>query len=62
MNKKTSAVMKGIGIGMIAGGATAVAGGMMMGSHSGHKYRKMANKAAKTAGDIMDSISHSIGM
>ena len=47
---------------MIAGGATAVAGSMMMGSGSSRKYRKMANKAAKTAGDIMDSISHSIGM
>lgn len=62
MKKKASAVIKGVGIGMIAGGATAVAGSMMMGSGSGRKYRKMANKAAKTAGDIMDSISHSIGM
>lgn len=62
MKKKASAVIKGVGIGMIAGGATAVAGSMMMSSGSSHKYRKMANKAAKTAGDIMDSISHSIGM
>ena len=32
MKKKASAVIKGVGIGMIAGGATAVAGSMMMGS------------------------------
>ena len=37
MKKKASAVIKGVGIGMIAGGATAVAGSMMMGSGSSSK-------------------------
>ena len=59
MNKKSTELMKGVGISMIAGGATAVIGSMMMSGSSSRKYRKMANKAA---GDIMDTITHSFKM
>ena len=59
MNKKPMGLIKGVGISMIAGGATAVISSMMMNSN-GRKYRKMANRAVKTAGDIMDTISNSI--
>lgn len=62
MRKKSSALVKGVGISMIAGGATAVVGSMMMGCRSSHKYKKLANKAAKAAGDIIGSISHTIGL
>lgn len=61
MQKKTTAVMKTVGFGMLAGGATAAIGSMMMGSSS-KKYRKMMNKAAKNAGNIIDSISNTLGM
>ncbi len=61
MQKKTSSMMKSVGIGMIAGGATAAMGSVIMGSSS-HKYRKMMNKAAKNAGNFIDSISNSLGM
>ena len=61
MQKKTSAVMKTVGFGMLAGGATAAIGSVMMGSSS-KKYRKMMNKAAKNAGNIIDSISSTLGM
>lgn len=61
MAKKTSSIMKSIGIGMIAGGMTAAMGSMVM-STSSHKYRKAMNKAAKTAGNFIDSISNSMGM
>ena len=60
MQKKTSLIMKSIGIGMVAGGMTA-ARGSMMGSSS-RKYRKMINKAAKNAGNIIESVSDAIGM
>lgn len=62
MNKKSTELMKGVGISMIAGGATAVIGSMMMSGSNSRKYRKMANKAAKTAGDIIDTITHSFKM
>ncbi|MGN1168868.1 MAG: hypothetical protein ACI4RB_02010 [Acutalibacteraceae bacterium] len=62
MNKKSTELMKSVGISMIAGGATAVIGSMMMSGGNSRKYRKMANKAAKTAGDIMDTITHSFKM
>ena len=61
MQKKTTAVMKPVGFGTLAGGATAAIGSMMMGSSS-KKYRKMMNKAAKNAGNIIDSISNTLGM
>ncbi len=61
MQKKTSSVIKTVGFGMLAGGATAAMGSIMMGSSS-HKYRKMINKAAKNAGNFIDSISNTLGM
>lgn len=47
--------MKGIGVGMLVGGATALIGGSMKSSKK-MNYKKMANKAMKTANNIMDSI------
>lgn len=61
MQKKTSSVIKTVGFGMLAGGATAAMGSLIMGT-SNHKYRKMMNKAAKTAGNVIDSISNTFGM
>lgn len=61
MQKKTSSVIKTVGFGMLAGGATAAMGSLMM-SSSSHKYRKMINKAAKNAGNFIDSISNTLGM
>lgn len=61
MQKKTSAVVKSVGFGMLAGGAVAAMGSLMMGTSS-HKYRKMMNKAAKNAGNFIDSISNTLGM
>lgn len=61
MQKKTSSVIKTVGFGMLAGGATAAMGSFIMGSSS-HKYRKMMNKAAKTAGNFIDSVSNTLGM
>lgn len=58
MQKKSATMMKSVGIGMLAGGATAAIGSMMKNGSSSHKYRKMANKAMKTAGNIVDTISN----
>ena len=60
MQKKTSLIMKSIGIGMVAGGMTAAMGSMM--GSSSRKYRKMINNAAKNAGNIIESVSDAIGM
>ena len=57
MQKKSVTMMKSVGIGMLAGGATAAIGSMMKSGSSSHKYRKMANKAMKTAGNIVDTLS-----
>ncbi len=57
MQKKSASTMKKVGIGMVAGGATMALGSMMMSGNSSKKYRKMANKAIKTAGDIVDTIN-----
>ena len=50
--------MKKVGVGMLAGGATMALGSMMMSGNSTRKYRKMANKAIKTAGNVVDTISN----
>lgn len=55
MKSTTSNIMKGIGVGMLVGGATALIGGSMKSSKK-MNYKKMANKAMKTANNIMDSI------
>ncbi len=57
MQKKSASMMKSVGIGMLAGGATAVIGTMMKSNNSARKYRKMANRAMKTAGSIVDTIN-----
>lgn len=58
---KSSSIVKGVGVGMLIGGATAIMGSSIMGSNSnGKKYRKMADKAIRTAGDVIDSISNSL--
>ena len=54
MKTKTSNIMKGIGVGMLVGGTTAIIGGSMKGAKK-MNYKKMANKAMKTANNIMDS-------
>ncbi len=54
MKTSTSSIMKGVGVGMLVGGATAVIGGMMKGSKK-MNFKKMANKAMKTANDLMDT-------
>ncbi len=61
MQKKATAVVKTVGFGMLAGGAAAAMGSIFM-SSSSHKYRKIMNKAAKNAGNIIDSISNTLGM
>lgn len=55
MKSTTSSIMKGIGVGMLVGGATALIGGTMKSSKK-MNYKKMANKAIKTANNFMDSI------
>ena len=60
MLKKTSLIMKSIGIGMVAGGMTAAMGSMM--GSSSRKYKKMLNKAAKNAGDLIESVGDALGM
>ena len=54
MKTTTASIMKGVGVGMLVGGATAVIGGMMKGSKK-MNFKKMANKAMKTANDLMDT-------
>ena len=60
MQKKTIATMKSIGIGMLAGGITAAAGSMM--TMPSRKYKKTINKAAKSMGSLLDSITDTLGM
>lgn len=62
MQNKSSSTMKKVGLGMLAGGATVALGSMMMTNSSSRKYRKMANKAIRTAGNIVDSISSNMKM
>lgn len=54
MKNSTSSIMKGVGVGMLVGGATALIGGSMKGSKK-FNYKKMANKAIKTANNLMDT-------
>lgn len=54
MKSSTSSIMKGIGVGMLVGGATALIGGTMKSSKK-MNYKKMANKAIKTANNFMDT-------
>ncbi len=58
MQKKSAAMMKKVGVGMLAGGATMALGSMMMSGNNTRKYRKMANKAIRTASDVVDTISN----
>lgn len=60
MQKKTSMIMKSIGVGMVAGGITAAMGSMM--GSSTRKYKKMINKAAKNAGNLIESVGDALGM
>ncbi len=62
MQNKSASAMKKFGIGMLAGGATVALGSMMMANSSSRKYRKMANKAIKTAGSIVDTINNNMKM
>jgi gas vesicle protein len=55
MKSKTSSVVKGIGVGMLVGGATAIIGSSMMGGKKTN-YKKMAQKAIKTAESFMDNM------
>lgn len=58
MQKKSTDMMKKVGVGMLAGGATMALGSMMMSGNNTKKYRKMANKAIKTAENIVDTIGN----
>ncbi len=53
MKSSTSSMMKTIGVGMLVGGATAILSGTMFGGKN-KKYKKMAQKAIKTAEDFVD--------
>ncbi|MEG0978617.1 MAG: hypothetical protein RR911_02990 [Oscillospiraceae bacterium] len=55
MAAKMSSAIKGIGLGLAIGGATAVVGNTMMSGSSKRKMRKNANKAIKTVSDIVGS-------
>ena len=46
--------------GIVAGGMTAAMGSMM--GSSGRKYKKMLNKAAKNAGNLIDSVGDALGL
>ena len=54
MKSTTSSIMKGIGVGMLVGGATALIGGTMKSSKK-MNYKKRAHKAIKTANNLMDT-------
>lgn len=55
MKNKTNSIVKGLGVGMLVGGATAIIGGSMMGGKKTN-YKKMAQKAIKTAENFMDNM------
>jgi hypothetical protein len=55
MKSSGSSVAKGIGVGMLVGGAMTILGSTMMNSKKAN-YKKMAKKAIKSAETFMDSV------
>ena len=55
MKSSGSSIAKGIGVGMLVGGAMTIIGSSMMNSKKTN-YKKMAKKAIKSAESIMDSM------
>jgi len=55
MNGKTSSALRGVGLGLAIGGATAMLGNGMMSRSSKRKMRKNASRAIKTMSDIVDN-------
>ncbi|HAY73232.1 MAG TPA: hypothetical protein DCY31_05180 [Ruminococcaceae bacterium] len=55
MKSTGSSVAKGIGVGMLVGGAMTLIGSSMMNSKKAN-YKKMAKKAIKSAESFMDSM------
>ncbi len=55
MKSTGSSVAKGIGVGMLVGGAMTLIGSTMMNSKKAN-YKKMAKKAIKSAESFMDSM------
>lgn len=55
MKSSTSSIMKGIGVGMLFGGAAAIIGGSVWGGKK-NKYMKVAKKAVKSAEQFMDNL------
>lgn len=54
---KMNKVMTGIGVGMAVGSMAAITGGAMM-SSSKKTYRKKANKAMKSMGNMMGDMQY----
>ena len=55
MKNSGSSIAKGIGVGMLVGGAMTIIGSSMMNSKKAN-YKKMAKKAIKSAESFMDSM------
>ncbi len=55
MKSSGSSIAKGIGVGMLVGGAMTIIGSSMMNSKKAN-YKKMAKKAIKSAESFMDSM------
>lgn len=60
MAGKVSTAIKGIGLGLAIGGATAMIGNTMMSGSSKRKMKKSANKAMKTMSDIVGNAQNII--
>lgn len=58
MKSKASSIIKGVGIGMAVGGATAMIGSTMMGKPSKRITKKNTAKAMRTVGQIIDNIQY----
>ena len=57
MMKSTMNMVKGVGIGMLAGAAVTVVGSQMMKADKKH-LKKSAGKAMKTVSDVLDNVQY----
>ena len=57
MMKSTMNMVKGVGIGMLAGAAVTVVGSQMMKTDKKH-LKKSASKAMKTVSDVLDNVQY----
>jgi gas vesicle protein len=60
VNGKSSSALRGVGLGLAIGGATAMLGNGMMSRSSKRKIKKNANKAFKTMTDFVDNAQNII--